>query len=321
MKRMPYSWFRFFSFITLSVSMFACASAKQPTDDSLTLQSMRYDGLQRTYYLHLPPHFPSAVKLPLVLVLHGGGRTDGDEVAERTGYNKLANQEGFIAVYPNGVDAQWNDGRGKASRKSEKIVKIDDVGFLSALIDRLIRDDKADPRRVYVMGLSNGGMMTLRMGCEVGSKLAAIAPVIANMPANMMKTCQPGSPLPVLLMNGTQDPMVPWQGGPVRFFRKKMGEVVSTAETMTFWIKNNQCKSIPDVAVLPDSDSSDGSTVRVVTYRCPENGADVILYAIEGGGHNFPGSHTLDLPRILGRKNNDINGPEVIWQFFTQHAK
>lgn len=163
--------------------------------------------------------------------------------------------------------------------------------------------------------------MTLRMGCEAGSKLAAIAPVIANMPANIVNTCRPGSPIPLLLMNGTQDPMVPWQGGPVRFFWKKMGLVLSTEETIQFWIRNNQCNPIPEITIMPDSDISDGSTVRVVTYNCPENGADVLLYTIEGGGHNFPGSHTPDLPRVLGNKNNDINGPEVIWQFFMQHSQ
>lgn len=321
MRKILFSLFRFFPVIALSFSILTCAFANQPVHDGLTLQSMSYAGLQRTYYLHLPPNYQSATKLPLVLALHGGGRADGDDLAERTGYNRLADQEGFIAVYPNGIDAQWNDGRGRTARKSEKIVNIDDVGFLSSLIDLLIQDYKVDPLRVYVTGLSNGGMMTLRMGCEAGSKLAAIAPVIANMPANIVSTCRPGSPIPLLLMNGTQDPMVPWQGGPVRFFWKKMGIVLSTAETIQFWIRNNQCQTAPKITMLPDRDNHDGSTVRVVTYNCPENGADVFLYTIEGGGHNFPGSHTPDLPRVLGNKNNDINGPEVIWQFFMQHSK
>jgi len=321
MYLLPYSLLHLLAITLISITILPCANAKQTAHDDLTFQAMTYNGLQRTYYLHLPPQHSPTVRLPLVLALHGGGRADGDELAKRTGYNQLADQEGFIAVYPNGIDAQWNDGRGKTARKPDRSINIDDVGFLSTLIDHLIRDYNADPRRVYMTGLSNGGMMTLRMGCEAGSKLAAIAPVIANMPVKIANSCRPGFPLPLLLMNGTRDPMVPWQGGAVRFFRKEMGQVLSTEETIQFWKNHNQCRALPDVEILPDIDESDHSTVRVVSYRCPDNYADVVLYTIDGGGHNFPGSHTPDLPRLLGNKNNDINGPEVIWQFFMRYKK
>ncbi len=230
---------------------------------------MTYNGLQRTYYLHLPPQHSPTVRLPLVLALHGGGRADGDELAKRTGYNQLADQEGFIAVYPNGIDAQWNDGRGKTARKSDRIINIDDVGFLSTLIDHLIRDYNADPRRVYMTGLSNGGMMTLRMGCEAGSKLAAIAPVIANMPVKIANSCRPGFPLPLLLMNGTRDPMVPWQGGTVRFFAKRWAKCCQQRKQSSFGKIITNAGALPDVEILPDIDESDHSTVRVVSYRCP----------------------------------------------------
>lgn len=324
MEKMSQSLISAFSMVALSITMASCTSTQlyqQPSHSNLTLETLSFDGRARTYYLYLPPKDKSAAKLAVVVVLHGGGKADGNEMAEMTGYNKLADREGFIAVYPNGVDAQWNDGRGKTFRKAEDISKVNDIGFLSALIELLIRDYNGDPRRIYVTGLSNGGMMTLRLGCEIGSKLAAIAPVIANMPANIVGTCKPDSPLPVLLMNGTTDPLVPWDGGSVRFFRRAMGEVVSTAETVQFWVKHNQCNSTPDIVILPDNDRNDGSRVKVLTYKSNRNGADVILYAIEGGGHNFPGSNIPDRPRILGRKNNDINGPEVIWEFFKQHSK
>jgi polyhydroxybutyrate depolymerase len=259
--------------------------------------------------------------MPVVFVLHGGGKADGDELAQRTGFNNLANRDGFIAVYPNGVDAQWKDGRGRTFRRAKDDIKLNDVGFISELIDLFIHNYKGDQHRIYVTGLSNGGMMTFRIGCEISSKIAAIAPVIANIPKNIVDRCLPDSPLPVLLMNGTEDPLVPWNGGSVKLFRRRMGEVISTRESVQFWVKHNQCKPIPEVKMLPDNDKSDDSRVEVSTYKNSTNNADVILYKIIGGGHSLPGSNIPDRPWLLGRKNNDINGPEIIWQFFKQHSK
>ena len=292
-----------------------------PEDTGLSLQTTKYDGLERSYYLHLPPDYNAAPRLPVVFVLHGGGKADGDEVASRTGYNEIADREGFIAVYPNGIDAQWNDGRGKTFRKASDNTSIDDVGYIAELIDRISHDYKGDASRVYVTGLSNGGMMTLRLGCDISDKLAAIAPVIANIPQNIIATCKPDSPLAVLLMNGTADPLVPWDGGSVSFFRKTMGEVVSTDDTVAFWTKHNQCTPVPTIELLADKDSKDESSVEVSTYNHCAESADVILYAIIGGGHSFPGGNIPDRPLLLGRKNNDINAAEVIWEFFKAHER
>ena len=290
------------------------------TDNDLSFQKLKSGDLERTFYLHLPPDQQSSASLPVMLVLHGGGKADGAKLAERTGYNAIADRERFIVVYPNGIDNQWNDGRGVTFRKADN-TRIDDVGFISALIDLIIRDYKGDPRRVYVTGLSNGGMMALRLGCELDSKITAIAPVIANMPQNIMDQCRPDNSLPVLQMNGTADPLVPWNGGSVRFLHKRMGEVVSTDETVQFWAKHNQCSPTPVVRTLQDKDTTDSSRVIESTYTCKDNKSEVILYAIEGGGHTFPGSNVPDRPRLVGKKNNDIDGAEIIWNFFKRHRK
>jgi polyhydroxybutyrate depolymerase len=319
---------RIFIYAFLSGSLLfsntACAGKQHtshPEDTGLSLDTITFDSLERSFYLHLPPGYDTAHRLPVVFVLHGGGRADGDEVAGRTGYNELADRQGFIAVYPNGVDAQWNDGRGKTFRKASDNTDIDDVGFIADLIERISRDYKGDSSRVYVTGLSNGGMMTLRLGCEISDKLATIAPVIANIPENIIETCKPESPLPVLLMNGTDDPLVPWNGGSVHFFRKTMGEVVSTADTVAFWTEHNQCSTTPKTERLADKDSKDGSSVKVSTYYNCADSSEVILYTIVGGGHSFPGGNIPDRPLILGRKNNDINAAEVIWKFFKVHNR
>lgn len=286
----------------------------------MQLKKLDINGKERAYYLHLPHAYRSEAELPLVIVLHGGGKGNGLTLEKHLGFTALADSEGFVVVYPNGVDNNWRDGRGVTYRGANDD-SVDDIGFISQLIDHLTKVYKIDSKRVYITGLSNGGMMTLRLGCELSSKLAAIAPVIANMPKNIIDVCKPDAPLAILLMNGTADPLVPYNGGHVHFFRRKMGEVASTTETVSFWVNHNHCNAIPKTSKLPDIDLTDGSRVTVTQFANPTNGCEVILYTIHGGGHTLPGSSIPDRPRLLGRKNKDINGAEVIWKFFQKHSR
>ncbi|UXI04010.1 alpha/beta hydrolase family esterase [Photobacterium sp. TY1-4] len=307
-------------FIALFMVSTLAAAAPDPGSD-LSRQTITVKGIVRDFYLHLPPPDKTSTSAAAVVIaLHGGGRTDGDELAQRAGFERLAAQDGMIIVYPNGITAQWNDGREKAARRSREVMSVDDVGFLSALIEHLVAEYHADPKRIFMMGLSNGGMMTLRMGCEASEKLAAIAPVIANMPANLINRCTPKTSLPVLLMNGTADPLVPWSGGDVGFLTKKMGKVASTDATLEFWLRQNHCDPLPSITIFADINTDDHSRVRRLRYQCQPSPLEVVLYQIEGGGHNFPGSRTPDLPRLLGPKNMDIHGAQEIWQFFKQHG-
>lgn len=294
--------------------------AREASPRGLEEQTITVGGVDRTYYLHAPRGRRSERARPLVLVLHGGGKGDGMTVAKSLGFTQLADRHGFVVAYPNGIDAQWNDGRGE-TYSGDLDASVDDVGFISALIDELVRTERVDPDRVYVTGISNGGMMTLRLGCELSDKLAAIAPIAANIPANIVEGCEPERALPVLVMNGTADPLVPWEGGEVHFGRKTMGEVVSTAETVGFWVERDGCGKTPSVRELPDRDTGDNSTVRVSTYAGGEGGSEVVLYAIEGGGHTLPGSAMPDIERLFGAKNMDIDGAAVIWDFFEKHTR
>jgi polyhydroxybutyrate depolymerase len=282
--------------------------------------TLKVDGLERSYFVYRPHGHQRKAELPLVIVLHGGGPADGEKAAKNFGFNELARRHGFIAVYPNGVDSYWRDGRGYTHR-GDNDAAVDDVAFLSALIDHFVLHQGADPRRVYVTGTSNGGMMTLRLGCEIAPKLAAIAPVISSIPKNIYHDCRPETDLPVLIMNGTEDPLMPWDGGHVRFFRKKMGEVVSTRETVMFWIKHNRCNPRGKTIRLPDRDRNDQSTVEVSRFSNGRTGVDVVLYKIVGGGHNLPGSDARERKRVTGRKNNDINGAREIWKFFQDYSR
>jgi polyhydroxybutyrate depolymerase len=123
----------------------------------------------------------------------------------------------------------------------------------------------------------------------------------------------------VLIINGTDDPLVPWAGGDVHLGPLELGQVLSVADTVKFWVSNNKCASLPLVTQLPDKDPSDGTTVRKETYGGCEDGAEVVLYAVEGGGHTWPGGLQYSPESIIGRTSRDFDASEVIWQFFKEH--
>ena len=310
----------FASLIVSTVMLGLVVGAEAKAKPDLLHKTLIHGGHERTYSLHYPNGVLPDAPQPLVFVLHGGGGADAKTMAKRTGLNTISDREGFLVVYPAGIDGQWNDGRGKTFRRAKDNTGVDDVGFISSIIDLLVNEGMADPNRLYVMGLSNGGMMTLRIGMELGSKLAAIASGIANLPVRLSDK-RPVQPLSVLMMNGTDDPLVPWNGGPVHVLGKDYGEVLSTEQTVQYWVDRAGLQSTPSRRMLPDTAPTDGCRVEVVTYKKEGESLEVILYAMKGGGHNLPGGNTPDRPRLVGPKCMDINGAEVIWDFFKRHSR
>lgn len=314
--------------LVTSLSASGCESVPAPTPaenhepldlptGTMTEISLDVDGTMRTAWVYAPGERmrPSAA----LLFLHGGGPNDGDDVAGRVGLNELAEREGFLAVYPNGIDDQWNDGRGVAFGSSADLSGVDDVGFIDELISVLVDGAGVDPEAVFVGGASNGGMMTYRIGCELADRLAGIAPVIASMPEAIVDSCRPARPIPVQIVNGTADPLVPFGGGPVTVFGKEYGNVVSTAATVDFWSEANGCGPGEVSTDLPDIDPNDSSTVRRVVRSEQCEGAEVTLYEVDGGGHSLPGADVPDRERLVGPKNNDVVVAELYWEFAASH--
>lgn len=277
-------------------------------------RQFRHGGVQRSY-LHYTPTGRARRKIPTLVVLHGGSG-NGEKVANQTGYDRLAAREGFQVLYPNGINGHWNDGRSRRGTRG-----IDDVGFIRALIRRAVERHCADPDRIYLTGISNGGMMALRLSLELTSEVAATAVVVANLPAALANRTTGGALPPLLVMNGTADPIIPWGGGGVGFYGRA-GAVLSTHETIRFWTTRNRGPRVPVYRSdhLPDVDRNDTSTVergRVLNLRAP-----VVLYTIHGGGHNFPGTQSRPSRRQqTGPQNGDINGPEIVWSFLSEHRR
>lgn len=262
---------------------------------------------ERSYLLHVPPGLKSPA--PLVLALHGGGGT-GAQFERWTKFSQLADREGFLVAYPDGIGKNWNDGRQDVQAQAFRD-KVDDVAFLRAVVDDVARQQPVDRSRIYATGASNGGFMSSRLGIECPDLFAAVAPVIGGIPEGL----QPTHPMPVLIIQGTEDPLVPYNGGEVNAFGSKRGRLHSTDESVELWCAANGLQGPARVESLPDTDPQDGCHVERHDYGA------VRLYKVIGGGHTWPGAGQYLPQRFIGRVCNDLNGTETVWAFFREFKK
>lgn len=297
------------------------AADKKSVNGKTYNASIKHAGLERDYRIHVPLAYDKNKSYPLLLVLHGGGgNSDSMEKFTCGGFNTLADKEGFFVLYPEGIDKHWNDGRKDVNYKAHR-KNIDDVGFLSALIDRFAKIFNIDKKRVYSTGISNGGLMSFRLACEIPDKIAAIAPVTASMPTDLISSFSSTKPVSILIINGNDDPLMPWDGGKVGFFGVgNLGTVLSTADTVQFWVKHNNCDPSPIITPLPDVDPADGTKVIREIYGNGNDGSEVVLYTIANGGHTWPGGFQYSPETAIGKTSKDIDANKVIWDFLKKHS-
>ena len=307
----------------LLVLTVAAAAHSLPAHAAPALQrgTLQHQGLQREYYVHVPTGHDKRKPVPLVLGLHGGGGTARSFDKGAGGqFAKQSNARGWVVVYPQGIRKGWNDGRVIRTRRDAQRSKVDDVGFVRKLIDRLHTTHGIDKTRVYATGISNGGFMSHRLAVELSDRIAAIAPVTANLSVVMSRKT-PKAPTPVMILNGTKDPLVPYDGGQVRVLGQNRGAILSTDATIAWWRLHNRCSGTHTRVALPDRSPRDGTRVFVDKYTDCKGGAPVILVRVEGGGHTWPGGWQY-LPRLLiGRVSRDIDGTQLIFDFFARHKR
>jgi polyhydroxybutyrate depolymerase len=270
-------------------------------------RSVSVGGLTRNYLLHVPANLPAGKSAPLVLVFHGGGGHDWN-MPGFTHFDDLADQEGFYVAYPDAVNRHWNDSRGESD--------ADDVGFTRELIAALERAHAIDPHRIYATGISNGGFFSNRLACDLGDKIAAIASVAATMPKPLAADCKPARPISVLYMQGTDDPLVPIDGGTVGFVKGRgRGENISLADSAKFWRSIDGLSAAPAVKEYPDR-TGDGTSIHRELWTGGKDDAEVDVYTIEGGGHTWPGGIQYLPNMIVGKASQNLNATRTIWEFF-----
>ncbi len=271
-----------------------------------------WSGMARSYSVYVPPSYDASQPMPLVMALHGRPH-NGYGVAYLLDMNRVARDEGFIVVYPDGIEQGWNYVSGFEGYAPND---VDDVAFLSRLADDLALDLNIDPERLYVIGFSNGGFMTQRMACDAADQFAAFGVVGATIFPGFAELCADTRPVPIMFIHGTRDPSVPWAG-------IASGETLITTsvpDTLTFWVVHDDCQQEDTVteSIEPSGESAETS-VTLFRFRGCTDDLEVLLYAVEGGGHTIPGVPRMDSERF-GATNLDIDGPAVIWDYLSQYT-
>lgn len=268
-------------------------------------------GVSRTYAAYLPASLKGRNSWPVVIGLHGG-LSDGDQMRHHLSLENAAEKYGFLAVFPEAGRKQWNDGRPETESEQS------DVEFIKSLANDLGRLGPVDSQNINIAGISNGGMMALRLACEASSTFRAFAVVSANFPEAYAKRCRPERAVPILFIHGDADPLMPWDGGAVRKgLRGAGGNVASLLKTAGFWSSVNGCSPKTSFNILPVLDSTDPSRAERITYLSCQK-APVVVYKIRGGGHDWPGAPDkgIFLKKILGPTSRNLDANAVIAQFF-----
>ncbi len=276
------------------------------------------NNLKRIYRIYLPQSFSLNEHLPVVIVLHGGG-SSGKRMSNYIKLHSVADKNRFIAVFPDGVRGNWNDGR-KNIDSYAHLNNINDVMFISDIISNLQKEFNIDSNSVFITGISNGSLMAFRLAFEIPGKIRAIATVAGNLP-HELKNFTLDKKLPLLMINGENDPVMPWNGGGIGWGFPKRGNVLSSEETFTFWSKENGCNEHGKYTQEADI-SNDGTKVfKKEALNCPGN-IEVLLYKIQNGGHSWPGAFEYLLQeRFVGKTSYDIDAKEIIWTFFKKYIK
>ena len=283
-------------------------------------RQLNIGGVARSYDLHVPAEVGKTGRaVALVIALHGGSGT-GAQIRKQLQLDRVADREGFVVAYPDSLGSRWarrwNDGRVFADRRLAG-PEPDDVAFVRALVKEIATTIPIDPARVFVTGVSNGGMMSFRLACEASDVFAAVATVVAQFPTELVGACKPQQLFGVLMLTGTADPMVPFTGGPIGG-KGERGTVVSADETFALLRRLNGCQDAAKAA------ERRGAIEIVGAGDVCGGGRRAWHYRMNGAGHQIPLRAATRQPLIerwLGPRNTDVEAAEEIWTFFAGQAR
>jgi polyhydroxybutyrate depolymerase len=295
--------------LAFGVAIAATAARAVAADAGDERASIAVGAATRTYVAHVPAGGKAG--MPVVFAFHGHF-SNGAAQARLTDLDRLSDADGFIVVYPDGVAGTWNDGRALDAG-------ADDVAFVRALIDVLVRRYAIDPRRIYATGFSNGASFTQYLGCRLADRIAAIAPVSGFLPVEDAAACRPSRAISVLEIGGTADPIEPYAGGNVRIGALDRGDVLGAVATIARWAANAGCAPAPRVDPIAPSAAGDVTRVTQTTYENCSAGASVVLDTIEGGGHAWPGGPQYAPALFIGVASRQLDASRAVVDFFLAH--
>lgn len=289
-----------YTILSLLLSVTALSSFGQIT----TLGSITHDAMQRDYRLYVPSVYDGSEEVPLVINLHGY-TSNAFEQEIYGDFRPVADTANFIVIHPEGT--LDNTGTTFWNAFGSPNETVDDVGFVSALIDSIASEYNIDMNRVYSTGMSNGGFMSYKLACDLSYRIAAIASVTGAMIDPSLVPCNAVHPTPVMQIHGTADPTVPYLGS--------VG-VLGAQAGVDYWVSYNNCNSTAIETAVPDIDQTDGCTADHFLYESGDQGSTVEFYRINAGGHTWPGSNPF---LAFGVTNMDFSASGEIWRFFSQY--
>jgi polyhydroxybutyrate depolymerase len=288
--------------LALILSAFMSFSFKDKTNGSIVSS-----GNTRRYLLYVPKSYDRSKATPLIISIHPAA-TWGAVEKNMTHWNDLADQHGFIVVYPNGSGAFF-DGftSGPHVWPGGRISLPRDIRFISELIDKLESEYNIDPNRIYADGISNGGGMAFALSCNLSDRIAAVGTVAAAHIGPW--ECRDSKPVPTMVFHGTADKFAPYLGGSSPIAPRPFANIPDWTARVA---QRNQCKGSPvETRVSPH--------VRRLAYtNCA---ADVVFYTIEGGGHTWPSGGKPYPEWIIGKTTGEINASNLLWEFYMQHPR
>lgn len=287
----------------------------EPTlKNQLQKSSVSLDGQTRDFLWYSPPQLP---ELPNILFVLHGSNSSGAEIREQTAYrfDQLADEKGFVVVYPTGYFKHWNDCRSTADYEAN-VENIDDITFLKTIESEISNYLKTSFSYRFATGHSNGGHFCFKLALEAPDWIDAIAPISANVPIEENLDCKSkGQFVPMLLINGTADAINPYQGGLVSILgNTSRGTVLSTEKSIEYWTQLGNCEANPKITKIVDANTEDESQIEQWDWVC-DSIPQVRLYKVINGGHTIP-STRHKYPRILGTTNQDLDAPKAILEFF-----
>jgi len=297
-----------------------------PGDYTFTLS-----GLNRSYQVHVPNAYKTSTAMPLVLAFHGGSQT-ADRMKGLTRLNITSNMQKFIVVYPSGTPKKigkqtidtmrfWNPSYGFPSEHAyfgdPNFDNVDDVGYTRAILDDMQTKFNVDTKRTYALGVSNGGILVMRLASALSDRFAAVASVAGPL-WGPEEFCLPSRRVPVLYIHGTADNFMPFYGGIPNCPEVVQKDMRAAQETVDVWSYKNQCWNVPKLVYQYKA-------ATCVTYGTGDNMAEVEFCTLEGGGHTYPSGAAFTFPYKdpgcdTGLISTDLKANDVIWAFFKKYS-
>ena len=282
-----------------------------PVRPGWSTRTVTSGDLERCYHLYTPPDYDPTQAAPVVFSFHGF-LSNPKSHSLITGWHQLADEEGFLVVYPQGTSfpQRWDAG------ETWGVSDVDDVQFFMDMVDDLSAVAAVDQSRIYVNGFSNGGGMTVHIACQAAERVAAIGSVAGAIVS--MEDCSPSRPVPAMAFHGTSDPIVKYEGGDLEGWLLRWAAGLTSAPSYFLgaedwtaaWAEGNGCDPAAET-IPPQGD------VRGIRYTGCEQDATVVLFTIDGGGHTWPGG--MPIP-FVGKTTYDIDATEELWEFFQAYS-